>query len=131
MEFEKPLITQYTYNNNETMTVGGYPLSEFLNKEMNKQRMLGGSLDFGSARFENLVIPAGLVSFSNDYFTQGGSHYSKKNMKIKQGEVVDDDLFNKVFDLITKCQGRKRGDTKKQYKKILKQFDKTRRNNHK
>jgi hypothetical protein len=114
MDFEAAPIVKYIYN--QTGELGGYPMVEILEKEMSKQERLGGkssAKEIGLTKFENLVIPAGLVAFSNEYYAIGGSQ-DKPKIKVKQHEHMDNELFNKVFDLITKCpKNRSKQNTKK------------------
>jgi len=114
MNFEAAPIAKYIYN--QTGELGGYPMADIVEKEMAKHEQIGGK-EIGFSKFENLVIPAGLVAFSNDYYTPklmiAGSQ-NKTNIKEKNNEHMDNDLFNKVFDLITKCpKHRSKQTTKK------------------
>jgi hypothetical protein len=77
---------------------GGYPLSEFIQGE---HKMIGGSKhdnDVGISRFDNLAIPVGLLSYSNKNREQlmqtGGSRNNKKEVV---GDVINEDIFNKLF----------------------------------
>jgi hypothetical protein len=104
MDFEAAPIVKYIYN--QTGELGGYPMIEILEKEMSKQDRLGGkssAKEIGLTKFENLVIPAGLVAFSNEYYNH--SHGGAGSQKIKETHKghMDNELFNKVFELITKC----------------------------
>jgi hypothetical protein len=104
MDFEAAPIVKYIYN--QTGELGGYPMIEILEKEMSKQDRLGGkssAKEIGLTKFENLVRPAGLVAFSNEYYNH--SHGGAGSQKIKETHKghMDNELFNKVFELITKC----------------------------
>lgn len=120
MEIENASIVNYIYN--ETGNLGGYPMVQLIQKEIEKQNLLGSKInnsEFGSMRFENLIIPAGLISFSNDYYKKGGGlNDNKIKIKEKVNGTINDDIFNKVFDLITKCPGKSR--TKKNLEKKIK-----------
>ena len=122
MEFENSHIGKYVYNN--SLNIGGYPMVEILQKEIDKQVSLGGKTsktELGISKFNDLIIPAGLMSFSNEYYSKGGEvggSQHKTQIKEKINGTVDNELFNKVFDLITKCQGKSR--TKKNLEKLLK-----------
>ena len=102
MEYEKSAIENYIFN--KTTNVGGYPITELLKKEtikygtLNNNEIIGG----GHARFENLIVPAGLVSFSNQYFNVGGGDCHVNIKTDKNIEVMDDNMFNKFFDRIAK-----------------------------
>jgi hypothetical protein len=121
MEFEAAPIIKYIYN--QTGEIGGYPMVDILHKEFDKNQILGSKTtqnEFGIKKFENLVIPVGLVSFSDDYYSNktGGSQH-KTNIKVKHHDTVNNELFNKVFDLITKCpKNRSKQQTKKNIFKI-------------
>jgi hypothetical protein len=127
MEFENS-IGKYIYN--ESLNIGGYPMVEILQKEIDKQNLLGGKTsnsELGVSKFIDLIIPAGLLSFSNEYYSKGGEiggSLDKIKIKEKTNGTVDDELFNKVFDLITKCPGKSR--TKKNLEKLAKKHTKKR-----
>jgi hypothetical protein len=132
MDFEAAPIVKYIYN--QTGELGGYPMVDILEKEMSKQENLGGKLnakELGLTKFENLVIPAGLVSFSNEYYqpTFGGAgSQDKPKIKVNHHEDMDNELFNKVFDLITKCpKQRSKQNTKKTIEKLQNAITKKKR----
>jgi hypothetical protein len=119
-EYQSAPLEKYVYNQFGTTLVGGYPIQELLKKEDYKysEGMVGGGSKH--TRFENLVIPAGLLAFSDEYFnssnSQGDSQTDvtmegggkKATIKInKDCDVIDPRLFDKVFDMITKCHGLK------------------------
>jgi hypothetical protein len=91
---------------------------------------LGGKTsnsELGISKFNDLIIPAGLMSFSNEYYSKGGEvggSNHKTQIKEKINGTVDNELFNKVFDLITKCPGKSR--TKKNLEKLAKKHTKKR-----
>lgn len=100
-------LEQYIYNN--TNLYGGYPMTEFIKGENKKTaKMIGGSHnDIGLAKFEGLAIPIGLVSFPH----QMCKSFAKMKSNI---EVIDDDLFNKMFESIADVKKHKpRGGTRK------------------
>jgi hypothetical protein len=119
MEIENLPIVKYIYNENGNL--GGYPMVDILQKEIDKQNMLGGKTnkaELGLSKFNDLIIPAGLLSFSDNYYSKGGElggAYHKTQIKEKINGTMDNELFNKVFDLITKCPGKSR--TKKNLEK--------------
>jgi hypothetical protein len=127
MEIEN-LIGKYIYNN--SLNIGGYPMVDILQKEIDKQNSLGGKTsksELGVSKFNDLIIPAGLLSFSNEYYSKGGEiggSIDKTKIKEKINGTVDNELFNKVFDLITKCPGKSR--TKKNFEKLAKKHTKKR-----
>jgi hypothetical protein len=132
MEIEQLPIVKYIYN--ESGNLGGYPMSDIIQKEIDKQNFLGGSInksELGISKFNDLIIPAGLLSFSNEYYSKsteigGSSNKTQKKTQIKEkiNDTIDNELFNKVFDLITKCPGKSR--TKKNLEKLVKKQTKKR-----
>jgi hypothetical protein len=132
MDFEAAPIVKYIFN--ETGELGGYPMVDILEKEMSKQERLGGKLsakEIGLTKFENLVIPAGLVAFSNEYYSQklgGAGSQDKQKIKETHHDHMDNELFNKVFDLITKCpKNRSKQNTKKIIEKLQHKITKKKR----
>jgi hypothetical protein len=111
-EFETSPLEKYVFNQKGGTMIGGYPMTEFLKKEAEKGKSLSGLIkpDYGISKFENLTIPVGLLSYSNDYFKGplvGGAKKQGFKTDQKEVEVVDEKMFDKVFDIITKCHGRK------------------------
>uniref|UniRef100_A0A6C0JG23 Uncharacterized protein n=1 Tax=viral metagenome TaxID=1070528 RepID=A0A6C0JG23_9ZZZZ len=111
-EFETSPLEKYVFNEKGSTMIGGYPMTEFLKKESEKDKSLNGSTksDYGISKFENLTIPVGLLSYSNDYFKApllGGAKSHGFKTDQKEAEVVDEKMFDKVFDMITKCHGLK------------------------
>jgi len=115
-EYQSAPLEKYVYNQFGTTLVGGYPIQELLKKEEHKYsgQMVGGGSQH--TRFENLVIPVGLLAFSDEYFNSSDSQTDvtmegggkKATIKVnKDCEVIDPKLFDKVFDMITKCHGLK------------------------
>jgi hypothetical protein len=115
MEFEAAPIVKYIYN--QTGELGGYPMIDILEKEMSKQERLGGksnAKELGFNKFENLVIPAGLVAFSNEYYNPSYGGAVSQKIKETHKDHMDTELYNKVFNLITKCpKQRSNQNTKK------------------
>jgi len=128
MEIENSHIGKYIYN--ESSKIVGYPMVDIIQKEIDKQKSLGGNMnksELGISKFNDLIIPAGLLSFSNEYYSKGGEvggSNNKTQIKEKINGTVDNELFNKVFDLITKCPGKSR--TKKNLEKNQKKQTKKR-----
>jgi len=82
--------------------------------------MVGGGSKH--TRFVDLVIPAGLLAFSDEFFNSSNSTDNTtddsmgtmegggKRATIKEIDdcgVIDPKVFDKVFDMITKCHGLK------------------------
>ena len=102
-------LEQYVFNSVNNNIIGGFPMTEFINHDMNKREMLGGStITGGTKRFENLAIPVGLVSFSN-YYT---NTHTKDSKTVKNIDIIDDGQFDKLFGFIAeiKTRNHKGGD---------------------
>ena len=102
-------LEEYVFNNSVNgLLTGGYPMEEFIKNENNNYKMLGGStkdnnsdnsLGIGIARFKNLVIPTGLVSFS---VNSNHAKYDNRNKKkTDEIDVISTDMFDKLFEKIT------------------------------
>jgi len=123
-EYKEAPLEKYVYKQTGSTLIGGYPINELLKKEYTKYYgsgdiMVGGGSK--NARFVDLVIPAGLLAFSDEFFNSssdspddsmgsGAMEGGGKKATIKESttcEVIDPKLFDKVFDMITKCHGFK------------------------
>lgn len=107
MQNYKPsIIENYVYNNNENgILKGGYPLKMFAEEEEFRTKMLGGGLveSIGIEKFDEYVIPIGLFHQHED----GVAHETKtKKYNKKPVEVIDDDMFDKMFSLVSKMRTR-------------------------
>ena len=98
-------------------------MSEILQKEMKKENLLGNNkFEIGTKRFEDLAIPIGILSFSDEYYMKGGEQEKKAIIKEKIHDTIDNELYDKIFDLITRCPGKSR--TRKNIEKIPKTIKK-------
>lgn len=121
-EYKQAPLENYVYKQTGSTLIGGYPINELLKKEDTKYNdgtMVGGGSKH--TRFEDLVIPAGLLAFSDKFFNSSDSNDDSmqgsnemegggKKATIKENNdcgVIDPKLFDKVFDMITKCHGFK------------------------
>lgn len=100
-DFNPSPIEQYVFNKIQENSVGGYPIVEYIKKENEKRELLNNGIDgeVGLGAFENLVIPAGLVCYSDTYFekTIGGAQPSK----IKASKKLDD-ISEEEFEILFK-----------------------------
>jgi hypothetical protein len=118
MQYQQSHTEKYIFQNkNDGMVVGGFPIQEIINSE---NSMYGGN-GIGEARFENLVIPAGL------FISNGQGTYKTKTNKEQDVGVLDHDNFNKLFDLVrfttpySRAMKTKKNETPKQNKTKRKQ----------
>jgi hypothetical protein len=95
-EISPTAIEQYVFNKTINGTlIGGFPLTDFIKSENHDN-------DVGISRFENLVVPVGLISYVNkpSMQTGGNAHYKPKKEIV--GDVMDSDEFDKLFYKMTK-----------------------------
>lgn len=121
-EYKEAPLEKYVYKQTGSTLIGGYPINELLKMEDAKYydgTMVGGGSK--NTRFVDLVIPAGLLAFSDEFFNSssdttddsmgsGAMEGGGKKATIKENNdcgVIDPKLFDKVFDMITKCHGFK------------------------
>jgi len=104
------IINNYIYKKDENGHIisGGYPINHFIENELYKQNMLGGSIepvDIGKERFKDLSIPIGLVSYSGIEKQTGGYQYSKsaQSKSANSIPVIENDQYNKLFSNVTKA----------------------------
>jgi hypothetical protein len=101
------IVNEYEYNSDNT--TAGYPLAIFARKEqeMYENMQIGGSSESTKfSRFENLVIPAGLVAFSDVDINQVGGNKAPK-MKVIHAGVIDEKLFDSVFSTVADIKVKK------------------------
>jgi len=101
------IVNEYEYNSDNT--TAGYPLALFARKEkeMYEDMQIGGSIESTKfSRFENLVIPAGLIAFSDVDTNQVGGNKQPK-VKIINGGVIDEKLFDSVFSTVADIKVKK------------------------
>jgi len=72
-----------------------YPMQKYLNNENNERMLLGGSLEIGGNRFDELGIPAGLY-LEPKHFQQ--KYYEPKQMNCT---VIDEQLFEKLLGSVS------------------------------
>ena len=76
---------------------GGYPIQHLMN-EM-KTKIIGGGNIGELTRFENLVIPAGLV------LENYGGKSNNMDYTLKEDELISDAKMSELFELITIKKG--------------------------
>jgi hypothetical protein len=102
MEIADSIYKSYIFTNENTEMKGGYQfkgsIKRSVKKSVNKKSLIfeGGSNESEYSRFENLVIPIGLVL--NSYTT-----LPKENTNIKEyiSEHIDNDLYDKLIGATT------------------------------
>jgi hypothetical protein len=82
---------------NNDIVSAAYPMKQHLIKENNKRMILGGSIDTGMTRFDDLGIPVGLY-LENHFSSLNQSEIQAKHYKF---EVMGDELFDKLFHSVS------------------------------
>jgi hypothetical protein len=82
MQFEDSF--NYIYNENISPISGGFPIQ---------------SLNSIDTKFDNMVIPAGLVIFRDNFNGGNSQHY--KNIQHTIEDVIDDNLFDNLINKIS------------------------------
>jgi len=75
-----------------------YPMQKYLNNENNERMILGGSLEIGGNRFDELGIPAGLY-LEPKHFSQ--KYFEPAKTKQMNCTVIDDQLFDKLLGSVS------------------------------
>lgn len=112
------LVSNYEFkkNANNDIVAASFPMREHLNLDNNYRMLLGGSIEGGTARFDNLGIPAGLYLESKIF----ASHHNDivKNSK-HNNCVIDNDLFDKLLGNVSSVKpysGTRRNQSNKKTK---------------
>jgi hypothetical protein len=102
----KSITEEYVYNNG--MNVGGYPISKLIDEYNETNKIIGGGDVLNDnfinyKRFENLVLPAGLISFTNNEFPLqiGGYQTSKSTSKSTIEGSIDPDVHYNLLERAT------------------------------
>jgi hypothetical protein len=74
-----------------------FPMHQYLKKENNNKMVLGGSIETGTTRFNDLGIPAGLYLESNFI----SIHQNEPIKTNKNNCVIDNDLFDKLLGSVS------------------------------
>ena len=112
VEYGKSILEEYHFTDGDIMK-GGYPIRNLLEEENDKRQLIGGGLvqSIGIDKFNDYAIPIGLLSFQNKAFERNPVKTKAK----REPEVINDDLFDKLFSSITKQRNlNKKNKTKKQ-----------------
>ena len=77
-----------------------FPMREYLKKENTEQLLLGGSIETGISRFDDLGVPVGL------YLERYPISLDSEPVKSKQIvlNVIDDNLFEKLLHQVSKVK---------------------------
>jgi hypothetical protein len=113
MEIADSIVNSYIFNTtSDGMMKGGYKIQD--------EKMIGGGTSgVGLSRFENLVVPIGLVHTPNKTLISG--------IKPKESEqdVISDEMFDKLFSSVLHTKKSSNSRTKKHF---TEQNRKTKRN---
>jgi len=105
------LVSEYEFikDANNDIVSAVFPMRQHLIKENNKRMILGGTIEGGTSRFDELGIPAGLylepTIFSHDVVLP----------KFNKFSIMDDQLFDKLLGSVSTVKPYS-GTRKKYYK---------------
>jgi hypothetical protein len=104
----KSILEQYHFTEGEKLK-GGFPIRILLEEDQEKKNLIGGGLveSIGMDKFNDYAIPIGLVSFQDRQFK-----LTEKKSSKREPEVINDDLFDKLFMAVSK-QRKTHNKTKK------------------
>lgn len=104
----KSILEQYHFTEGEKLK-GGFPIRILLEEDQEKKNLIGGGLveSIGMDKFNDYAIPIGLVSFQDKPFK-----LTEKKSSNREPEVINDDLFDKLFSAVSK-QRKTHNKTKK------------------
>ena len=122
MEYKNSYLADSVYNHNAGGLVGGYPVMHVIDSQNTENKMLGGSTEIGASRFENLVVPIGLTSAF-----YGGENAKKQRQKAKDMGCIDDDMFDRLFGMVTVNEKANQRTTKKHMPFLFKNQSKKRK----
>jgi hypothetical protein len=105
------LISEYEFikDSNNDIVSAVFPLRKHLIKENNKRMNLGGTIEGGTSRFDELGIPAGL------YLETTVISQDTIGPKFNKFAVMDDQLFDKLLGSVSSVKPYS-GTRKKYYK---------------
>lgn len=112
-------IETYVYNKNiNGILIGGYPLKPIARQDKFRKNMVVGGLaeSTGLEKFNDYAIPIGLFTCHDNTTTS-----QKEKKKI---DVISDDMFDKIFTLISKKRTPTTSNTKKAQKQDKIRFTK-------
>jgi hypothetical protein len=108
MEIADSIVNSYIFNTtSDGMMKGGYKIQD---ERMIGQSMIGGGVSgVGLSRFENLVVPIGLVHTPNKTLI------SAIKPKESEQDVISDEIFNKLFSFVLHTKKSSNSRTKKHF----------------
>jgi len=107
MEIADSIINSYIFNtSSDGIMKGGYKIQD---EKMIGENMIGGSSGVGLTRFENLVVPIGLVHTPNK------KSITSINPKESVEDVISDEMFDKLFSSIIYTKKSANSRTKKHF----------------
>lgn len=104
-------ISNYDFikNANNEIISAVYPMREHFKKDNNHRMFLGGSIETGLSRFDELGIPLGLY-LEPKYFLL---HNNEELKKHNNCSIIDDSIFDKLLESVSSVKTNSR--TKKNY----------------
>jgi hypothetical protein len=96
-----PILKYVNHENMSNVNVGG--------NEMDKQMKTS---EFGLSKLDNLVIPIGLIKNNYHMKTGGNLQNSYHKSNEKEIDVIDDKLFQKLFDEVSFIKHNKMNKSK-------------------
>jgi len=107
MNIADSIINSYIFNTtSDGMMKGGYKIQD---ERMIGGGMLGGASGVGLSRFENLVVPIGLVHTPNKTLI------SAIKPKESEQDVISDEIFDKLFSSVLHTKKSSNSRTKKHF----------------
>jgi hypothetical protein len=82
---------------NEDIISAVFPMHQHLKRENNKRMILGGSIETGMSRFDELGIPVGLYLETPQFQL----HNEPTNSKHNKFAVMDNELFDKLLGKVS------------------------------
>ena len=104
-------ISEYEFikDANNDIVSAVFPMRQHLTKENNKRMILGGTIEGGTSRFDELGIPAGL------YLEPSVLSHDNIGHKFNKFAIIDDNLFDKLLGSVSSVKPYS-GTRKKYYK---------------
>ena len=104
-------ISEYEFikDANHDIISAVFPMRQHLIKENNKRMILGGSIEGGTSRFDELGIPAGL------YLETTIISHDTIRPKFNNFEIIDDQMFDKLLGSVSSVKPYS-GTRRKYYK---------------
>lgn len=107
MEIADSIINSYIFHtSSDGMMKGGYKLQQ---DKLQQEKMIGGGSGVGLSRFENLVVPIGLVHVPNKGLI------STIKPKESEQDVISNEMFDKLFSSLLYTKKSSNSRTKKHF----------------